>query len=355
MRFLLTSYALTPDVASRGSSPSGADERSIVEIFRRMPPVSLRTDVPHLTLEYSTLLLSERVIVDESSFEMLTSNPHPRYELVAATIKALHSEGFVELADYSSIVLSRRDLIEKMTTADLETPSRWAQTVEASVQAWSKFSSVIRQDEFGTIEPPDDLTALSAIGRESAKWRKREENRKYSVKALREYLLHVNSTLVISAELGMPFNDWADFLPFYQQKFATIGQGVPLESSSDAARRLFSISFPEFSVSSPSQLIKLMKDRRIAELRTLIDAAAAGSIVFDEHFARDTYNKVVGNMAKIERQKRFIAYLTLPIGFIPMIGWAAQLALSETASQFIERTNTKEFRWFFLIRDIMNE
>jgi hypothetical protein len=320
-----------------------------------MPPVSLRANVPHLTLEYSTLLLSERIIVDEHSFEMLTSNPHPRYELVAATIKALYSEGFVELADYSSIVLKRRDLIEQMTAADLEAPNRWAQPVGTSIQVWSKFSSAIRQDELGTIEPPDDLTALSSIGRKSTKWRKRGEPPTHAAKALREYLLHVNSTLVISAELGVPFNDWADFLPFYQQKFATIGQGVPLESSSDAARRLFSISFPEFSVSSPSQLIKLMKDRRIAELRTLIGAAVAGSIEFDEHFAQDTYNRVVGKMAEIERQKRFIAYLTLPIGFVPMIGWAAQLALSEAASQFIERIKTKEFRWFFLIRDVMSE
>jgi hypothetical protein len=170
---------------------------------------------------------------------------------------------------------------------------------------------------------------------------------------LESYLRYVNSNLILSNEIEAGLHDWEDFSPFYQQKFLAVGRDEPAaEKLAQASSRLFEIAFPEFAIRSPDQLMKLLTDKRVTELRALIDEASKGNISFDEEFARSVFREVLRIERKVGKERRVLGYLTFPVGFIPLVGNFAQLLLQEAVGTVLERRLTKPYRWFYMLSDL---
>jgi hypothetical protein len=145
-------------------------------------------------------------------------------------------------------------------------------------------------------------------------------------------------------------------LPFYRQKFLAIGrEDLPGAAAAEASHQLFDLAFPEFSIRSPHHLLALLKHKRVGELRMLINEASAGSVVFDEDFARSVFREVFGIERKLGRQRRLLGYLTLPIGYVPLVGNFAQMLLQEVAGTLLERRLTKPYRWFYMLSDLASK
>jgi hypothetical protein len=171
--------------------------------------------------------------------------------------------------------------------------------------------------------------------------------------ALKWFLSHANSNIIISNELNAGFHDWETMSPFYNQKFMFVGQdGHETSRQLTKSEQLFKIAFPEFAISSPSELMKILTDKRISELRSLVHDAAQGDVSFDNEFAKQILKEVLGTEQKITKYRNIISYLTLPLDFLPGVGTFAQLAVEEGIGAIVENKLRKKHRWFYMFSEL---
>jgi hypothetical protein len=188
---------------------------------------------------------------------------------------------------------------------------------------------------------------------ESSRKRRESEHRKALRDVLSEYLSYVNVNLLLANELGGSVYDWCDFRPFYRDKFLRVARlTAPGQSETDSIRKLFEISFPEFAFWTPASIVRALKDKRIVDLRRLVEAAAEGKVEFDREFATRVLAEVLSVERSIGKLRNFVSYVTLPLGLIPWVGDVVQKSVEEAVVQPIARKRRTEYRWFYLISEM---
>jgi hypothetical protein len=168
---------------------------------------------------------------------------------------------------------------------------------------------------------------------------------------LHDYLSYVNANIVLSNKLKAGFHDWTDFLPFYRRKFLSVGQDLDAQKQIDASNRLFEVSFPEFAISDTAALVKVLNDKRIIDLRRLIQDAVEGKVTFDEGFARNMLKEVLGTEKRIARYRTIVSYLTMPLDFLPLLSPVAQKVTEEVVGMLVEKRLKQKYRWFYMLSD----
>jgi hypothetical protein len=362
MKVMLSSFGIADDhqdrlLRSNTRRPRQQLQRGMA-IFTRLPPMDMRSRKRGLTLEYSLLVLCDQLLIDASSLDRLHRHPDPALRQVARTIGLLTSEGLLHVVDYEAILDDNHLLLEKMTDNDLRSPDQWLDTLANSGRIWSEFVGMVGPSiglDLGATRAATtvDKAALPFFTKQLKQLIRADEGGHSIRETLRYYLTYVNANLILSNKMEAGLHDWADFTPFYQQKFLAVGHDSPPGSAeAEASRQLFSIAFPEFAIESSEQLVTLLKDRRIGELRNLISEASTGAVVFDEAFARSVLHEVFGIERKLAKERRLVGYLTLPVSFIPLVGTFAQLLVQEAGDALLERRLTKPYRWFYLLSDL---
>jgi hypothetical protein len=378
MKILLTSFGIT-DATS--------EESEKTSIFYRMPPVSMHEVGSMFMPDYAALLLCDQIIFDESSFDALEEKPHWSYSAVSNAIKALRTEGFIELVNFKNILRDNKILLEKMVEHDLKMIDQWIEPLKDSLDLWNNFArfafdrireenveywSEIRRDldeAYSAVwqypaatllhEANGSVATVSMMVKEALHSSQKRKKRKYRDalrQVLKSYLSYVNANIIISNQLGVGFHDWMDFLPFYQHKFLSVGQeDIKTEQHIKESHKLFKVSFPEFAISDTTSLIKALEDKRIVSLRNLVQDAVDGKATFDEAFAKNVLREVLDIERRARRYRNITSYLTMPIGFIPLIGTPAQKILEEAVSIPLEGKLTKPHQWFYLLSDIANK
>lgn len=152
---------------------------------------------------------------------------------------------------------------------------------------------------------------------------------------------------------GIGFHDWLDFRPFYSSKLLTVGRDTdPTQERRAQEGKLFTLAFPNLAITNTSALLKALNDKRIEELRDLISEAAAGNLEFDEHFANSVLTEVLQSERKASRMRKVVGYLTLPIGFIPLIGTPVEKIVEEVVSTALEKKIKQQHKWFYMLSDL---
>ena len=363
MKIMLTSFGLGHEYLP--AAPV------IPPVFRRLPPLNMRLIAGPFEPEYSLLVLCDKLILDELSFERLNEPSSPVFTTIAETIKILHGEGFVELTDYSATLRNNSDLLRRMTDSDI-TNGRWQNALAESSLIWhdyvDKVNPNLRLKNLPSIEMPraprGNIMHYAPHGYTGDK-RALERQTMYNyanaeyftrpdiTELIAAYLIYINANLILANEMGTALHDWEDLLPFYRQKFLGVGKSAPPGSAqAEAARQLFDIALPELAIDSPQQLLRILKHRHIEELRALIDAASKGEVEFDVDFARNAFREVFGIERKAAKGRRIIGYVTMPIGFVPLVGNFAQALLQEAAGTLLERRLRKPYRWLYMLSDL---
>jgi hypothetical protein len=336
--------------------------------------------------DYAALLLCDKVILDESSFNALEESPHWSYSVVSDAIKALRTEGFIELVSFKNILDDNRALLEKMIEHDLKVIDQWIEPLKDSLEIWNNFAPVsldrmrdesmvyqrgrglrIELDEAHSAvwhypaisllhDANKSVATISMMVKEALHSSQKRKKRKYRDilrQVLKSYLSYVNANIIISNQLGVGFHDWIDFLPFYHHKFLSVGQeDITTEQHIKESQKLFRVSFPEFAISDISSLIKALEDKRIVSLRNLVQDAVDGKATFDEAFAKTVLREVLDVERRARRYRNITSYLTMPVGFIPWIGTPAQKVLEEAVGIPLEKKLKKPYQWFYLLSDI---
>lgn len=379
---MLTSFGIAE------KDPELPEDRSL---FYRMPPVSMQHTVSNFFMpDYAALILCEKVLLDESSFRSLEEKPHRSFTRIADAIKQLYNEGFIKLVDFRVILKRNENLLQKMLEHDLNMLDQWVEPLRASLNIWRPFvhrscelirdhneslhseafhpqirRDLMRDDSLLQISPMIHQSLYQTSAYEtylmdealvSSKKRKLSVYREALRPVIRSYLSYVNANIVLSNEIGAGFHDWADFLPFYRLKFLSVGkEDIEGECKINEAQKLFEVTFPEFEITDTRTLIKVLQDKRIADLRELVENAVKGEVTFDQEFARSVLKEVFGIERLTNRYRRIISYVTMPIGFAPWVGSAAQKVIEEAVGTALERKLKQKYRWFYLLSDLVED
>ena len=103
---------------------------------------------------------------------------------------------------------------------------------------------------------------------------------------MQSHLKYVNSTLVVSGVLDVPFYDWQDFEPFYRRKFLNIGKlSNKPRAEANQVRKLFDLMLPSVTRLEPKKIIKFLNDPRVRDLKGMIEDSMSGRTQFDAVFA----------------------------------------------------------------------
>lgn len=366
MEILLTSFGLSNRQLAKNSNKG---------IFHRMPPVSMshfsdRGFVPDIAV----LLLFEKIVIDQQSYDLLQENPHPSYEEMAQMLRALYNEGFVKLVDFESIVNNNIDLIDEMLRKDIKRLEDWVNPLKESIDNWKVFIHEVIQtlheqaytwndksidylSEKGLMHlalmlgPSFSFEKLDKALKEPSKGKKAKYRNELR-KVVKEYLSYINTNIVLSNTLEVGFHDWYDFLPFYREKFITIGLADTIETKHiSKINELFRVSFPEFHVWDIKGTVQALRDSRIEDLRSLVNEAVDGKVDFDKEFARRVLFEVFKVESKTTRMRNIVSYLTIPLSFVPVVGTPLEKGVDEIAGKLIQDSLRKKHRWFYLISE----
>jgi hypothetical protein len=368
MKIMLTSFGIDrPE--NRGRSAS---------MFARMPPVSFRSINESFLPDYELLVLFEKIVMDENSFHALIQDSAYAYAGVAEAFRALHAEGLIELVDFEKALHRNDDLLQKMLEHDLRLLDQWVSPLRESIQIWRQFLDttwrILRAEthhsqhhllHHSSSLPMHTLYmlhnhashgyAMNELVNEalsSSEKRKHKEYRDALRETVRAYLGYVNANLVLSNEFDVPFHDWQDLMPFYNLKFLSVGKrSTKIEHERKEVERLFTVAFPELAIRDTKSLLKVLKDKRVEELRKLIADAALGKAQFDEVFARRVLMEVLQTERKVTRFRNVLGYLTLPLGFIPTIGTPVQKVVEEIVTAPVAKAMKEKHRWFYLLSE----
>jgi len=379
MKVMLTSFGIEHSILSADRHKS---------IFHNMPPVSFRWMNEMFMPDYELLLLCDSVIMDGASLDRLIHGSVPAYSHVADVFQSLRSEGRIEIKDFSSVLKSQSNLLQRMIEHDIKLLDHWVNPLRESLSLWQHFSmmtmDIMRSErEPGPHQAPlrnieyyqrYQLVLLHEIGHmaihkannnmqlistmvaealESSEKRKRKEYRGPLRDVLRTYLAYVDANLILSHELGVGFHDWLDFTPFYAAKFLSVGQnGNPVEKGRAQLEKLFTVPFPDLAIRNTRSLMKALNDKRINELRQLVDQAAHGKVEFDNEFAKRVLIEVFEDSKRAKKWRNVLGYATLPIGFIPWVGTVAQKAIEEGVGIPLENKLKEKHRWFYMLSEI---
>jgi hypothetical protein len=370
MKLILTSFGLS----HLGDSPTRRVLRS--SPFYRMPPVSMLRLGNRFLLDYELLLLADTVIVDASTFDALRL-PHPAYQEVAEIVTELNKEGFIQVTDFDSVISENRDLLKHMLQSDMRRSRTWIRILGESTDIWRDFAQRVWSSQMLTGYSMRDYVELHEYGHTMDMLRD-YEHAYYSwggraggdsqivisqlMQSLRpemrrmilsDYLSYVNANLVLGEFLDAGFHDWMDFEPFYLEKFLNIGRTKSkTAASAESVRQLFKVAVPEVAEWAPKSLIRVLKDKRVTELRELVDSSTRGDVVFDHEFANRILREVLARQKKINRIRTIASYMTLPIGFVPGAGTLLQKGIEEAIGLLAERAVRKPHGWFYLISDL---
>ncbi|MCZ6624067.1 MAG: hypothetical protein O7B35_07540 [Deltaproteobacteria bacterium] len=412
MELILTSFGLSHLGLKGDEGPSFGDINPFYRMPPLRMSLAGRLPVPDFAV---LLLCDRVILDSETWERIKKDRYSQGYKLTAEVVKSLYAEGFIRIEDFNAIIADNRTLLEKMMERDLKRLDDWVDPLKESLDLWGKYvtltgdfwrsdilhvkefqpdyevkevsyettdfdrSDIIkilhiednahattdfdRSDIIEFLHIEDNAHAIGVIGDtpyldllkgalKSSSKRRRSKYRQVLRALLTEYLAYVNANLVVSHTLGMGFHDWEDYAPFYRAKFLTIGaEERPGQENMRAVRKLFEVSFPEISFSNPRSLIKILTDKRITQLRELVEKAVRGDVEFDKEFANRTFQEVLRIEQKAGRVRKIVSWATLPLSFIPVVGSPLQKGVEEAAGHIVERKLKKDFRWFYLISE----
>lgn len=367
MRILLTSFGIEDkNLLQLASSYTWLRSRAVPR-YREMPPVNMRDTHEYFMPDYASLILADQVVMNGSSFEKLKSARGP-YQQIAETMLELHLQGFLELADFSSILDSKNTLLKQMLESDMTAFDSWLPPLEESLQIWKRFTSYLYWQLYSDSSSSSDKemlnfeigvveTFLDFLSQPTFKYPPEFYDGEMR-RLLEHYLAYVNANIVLSNEIGAGFHDWADFTPLYRKKFLSVGKDLEIPRQAEAVNKLFEFSFPEYKISDTKTFMKVVTDRRVQELRELVQEAANGKVIFDEKFARTVFKEVLQTEREITRYRSMVSWLTVPLdflGFLPGVGALVQKGVEEVSGKVIENKLKQKYQWFYLISDVAPE
>jgi hypothetical protein len=366
----------TGEVLWREASPWTALRNSR---FFRMPPIHLGRFGPVFMPDYAALLLFDQFIIDSGTRESIASNP--LYSQFNLLIEALDKSNRLETVDFRDTVRPHAEAINAAVDYDLQMLSAWLPAFERLLRSWSRFTKVARRyrwqhrrlvsgahsgveeelklllSEYGGAmlrgvvrEILDEVRDAIAQGETNGGGANVVPESLHSL--ARVYLHHTASTLCLADIIGAPVHEWNDIQPLYEQKLKlSLRRQVQQSEEMEVARQLFDLMFPDIWFADPNEFLKVLDDRRLDGLRSLISAAVGSGQSLDGEFVSQTIAAVVKGERVLQRKKAIYGWMTMPVSVIPWAGDALKKGADDAVGAILERRIRRNYGWVIVISE----
>lgn len=356
--------------------------------FYRMPPlISSGTDIG---VDSAAFLMFDRVIIDSTTYDyLLNRGPNillrgiidrergPEESKLEDCIKEyaqflqdLESSGRLVVRDFEATLRQKdnREILTKSVKNDLRNMEEWIVPLEESLASWTRLMDDI-MDSYYNPTPEGNQRAEAVLAHTLRgsqqqvemrvhtlkRWRQKldQNERNYARGFMNDYLSYISSNILLSNIYDSAFIDWDDMQPFYHKKAVlSARQHHPGQSIIEESRKLFSIIFPHFMPTDLKKIAKAMDDKRIDELRGMVQKAVKGEIEFDPEFAVQTLQEVIKAQKKTMWRREITGWITSIFGLIPVAGTGAGKAAEEIGNTLWSDRPQKKFGWFYLINKL---
>jgi hypothetical protein len=384
MDILLPPYGLggmgaAPDlkrVSWKADLHRGGD--SALLTLRSLPPVFGAIRGIEFVPDWRLPLLFDRLVLDEMNFEHLTTSTRRDFSHLSEFLRLLHREGRVHLENFPSRLSKAKSLISGLIEADVQSNADWRETLISSAEISEEFARTIESEVMHADAKYHELNALyksrasiairAILNRvaiephlnhatSSLNDAKAQSIRADSMAHLRDHLkwelTHVNAVLSLSLELMVPFSDWSPYGPFYAGKaYTAVRDGASAQNHISALSRILELTFSEFQPSSLDHFVRCLDDKRVEDLRALVQDVADGAVLFDEAYVRDVFHRVLDAREQLWFRSKISGLILNVLGIIPYVGLPLQLTLSYLVDKVLEKRASRGARWFYLLREI---
>jgi len=282
----------------------------------------------------------------------------------------------MELVDCAAIAQTHRNELEAMNNSELRSPEAWLPETRQAVSGWRTSYSEL----MNTSVPPKVKAGGTPFGiwlylqkhrlRISDKEVRRIESillatrKRRSVadrlvieEVARPYLSMTHFNLILSRETKSGLYDSDNMSGFYRTKFLRSASAAYATSAKQQKiRELFEIAAPDYSPKSAREFMALCKDKRIKNLRDLIQRATNGDELLDRAFFESSLLEVFNAERRVEGMRKRTALYTAPLTLaLAMCGFHGSDIVREAVVTGVEklarRSMLKNYQWLLLLID----
>lgn len=363
--------------------PGGPGEFQEVNVF----PVSIAQGT-HLDLDFSSLLLIDRLVLDSNAYEYICGRRHLWH--MQSSIDRLLDADLLRLQDYAVPARQLHSKIEPWVTEQLTDLDRWR---DCAQQQWKLFQPMIPKllpalgeaadpeienlhfgiycflkKKYGKIDKGEAQPLLGLLN--SRRSRLLKEDKETLREIIRPLLTYVALNYGLMGHFDMPFIDWSDLAPYYRAIDSTrppapVKKGEKSKVTNleiEQTRSLFSVVVPELQPGSVDAFIKFVRTRgAVKSLRSAVREAIETGTALDSRWISAVRDDIIKAQETAIQRERIIKLLGLPIGPVAsaaltgaseLIKMGTELArtLSEEAvGEIVERKSLRAYQWYFAL------
>jgi hypothetical protein len=334
----------------------------------KMPP-AIRTG-KEFEFDFAPLIVVDRIILDKLTLEYVNLSGLPYLSRLRDTISALIQEGLIEVVDFEKIASSFALPLVQATDEALKSPSVWLPAIRKQLKIWRDSQSEWQEvlgDGYNDIEisssygvycylktqvghiNDSDVTHLTKLFYSNrANWVGEDAATIRGI--LRPYLSYTHLNLALSEVLGCPFVDWVDMLPLYEAKYRGVLKHLNSEANQAAdriekARQLFTIALPELIPSTTRGVVKLLRDRRVRDVRKTIEEAVVNGKPLTPEWGKDIKSAAIDAQMRAARARNLISWIGRNL--INTGTQSPSILAEEAAGVVTSRQTVQKYRWLY--------
>lgn len=325
-----------------------------------------------MQLDISPLLVVDRAILDTNTYNYLETAGRSFLAPMREAVRVLIDEGFVELEEFSDVAIEHADILAKQTDLAVADPLLWLGQMRDFVSWWHRTQSEMQAglgDDYdenipiimgiychlirkhGTVDQQEAARLTRLLQSPKKRWLNVEKDELRSI--IRPYLSYIHLNLAISNVTGHPVMDWDGLGGFYKAKYdATLRSLSPTEERSHAtvakAQELFSVLLPQLRPKTVTQIVTLLKDRRIKDIRKFIAEAVDQGKPFTRERGEQILIAASQAQLRVEKVRRFTSWVCGASSFVPFLNYVTAPA-SELTNVIVSHRAQRKYKWLYAL------
>ena len=350
-------------------------ELSIALPQHMLYPVAQQT-ARGLDLDYSSILVSRYLVMDEAMFDFITSAASPAFLTpMRTTLHELRAAELLFVDDFQKVIDAHRVEIAEKTTILLDDPLPWLKIARAQ---WRHLGHELLDFQHAHGDPSLQMLNTGHMGIEN--WLARTDRvddqatrgklydvmsgrlsaRRVPIEEVRGVMRFIISQIVLSDLIGnrtqLALLNWQDSQPYYDRLYSTRWDAEEREGQVlDYAHVLFDVVAPELRPNNVKGVIKFVRDgRAVGSLRSQLLSLIEAGKPLDAEWMGAYANEAIRRDITVQDRVRVFRWLGAGLGFIPGLDWGVG-AVADTAVGAIDAAAgrpTKSLRWYYALQRI---
>lgn len=305
-----------------------------------------------VAFDYVPLILFEQACLDRDSFDFIQSTNIPALNSVRESVIALREEGFLDATmSFREQLAPDVELLKQAEDECVDDYRSWLPLVRKAAKQWRSISGTLQHECGVPISPIErfpygiahfandhglELSDRQLSDLETLLFKARPNTRNVLAQdvhrhVVRCYLASVHTCMRLAERLGASWYDWENLVPFYERKATQAVSAIPDKEYIKTGRHFFH-HFQVFLPTNVGELIKILKDSRVKDLRHKISDLAASGAEVDERWVKAALAAMEDAKSKAYRAVDISGYLTTWIP-VPLVGKVLEKGVERLASQ----------------------